>query len=80
VRALARTARDRAKVVRLGAFAPGATGTPRDVPDPWGQEAPAYAAMYDQVEEAVAGLVAAIRTGSVAQVLQAHGHPSSAGA
>ena len=70
--ALARTPQDRAKVVRLGAFAPGAaSGEVLDVPDPWGQPPEAYARMYDQVEEAVEGLVAAVRDGSVTEVVAA---------
>ena len=74
VLALARTPHDAAKVVRLGAFAPGApaSGDVLDVPDPWGQPPEAYARMYDQIEEAVDGLVAAIRDGSVGEVVAAH--------
>lgn len=53
----------RQKVVRLGAFAPGANTDPLvgteglDVPDPYGLPAAAFAAMFDQVETASAGLL-----------------------
>ncbi|WP_298889466.1 low molecular weight protein-tyrosine-phosphatase [uncultured Serinicoccus sp.] len=67
--ALARTPEEAARVVRLGAFAPDAGGGVRDVPDPWGRSREAFVAMYDQVEEAVAGLVAALREGRLEEVL-----------
>ncbi len=69
--ALARTPEEAARVVRLGAFAPDAGEGVRDVPDPWGLSREAFVAMYDQVEEAVAGLVAAIREGRVEEVVTA---------
>lgn len=71
--ALARTPQDAAKVVRLGAFAPGADAGVLDVPDPWGLPPEAYARMYDQVEEAVDGLVRALGEGTLQDVLAA-GH------
>ena len=71
VRALARRPEDEAKVVRLGAFAPDATDGVRDVADPWGHPREAYLTMYDQVEEAVEGLVAALADGTVDQVVAA---------
>lgn len=69
--ALARTPQDEAKIVRLGAFASGAADGVLDVPDPWGQPASAYASMYDQLEDAVDGLVAAIKDGTVGEVAAA---------
>ncbi len=71
VRALARRPEDEAKVVRLGAFAPDAADGVRDVADPWGHSREAYLTMYDQVEEAVDGLVAALADGTVSQVIAA---------
>lgn len=73
--ALARTPEDEAKVVRLGAFASdagdaGGVGV-RDVPDPWGLPQEAYVAMYDQIEDAVDGLVRAIADGTVGEVVAA---------
>lgn len=53
----------RNKVVRLGSFAPGVRGSViagadgRDVPDPYGRPQAAFAAMFDQVETASAGLL-----------------------
>ena len=69
--ALARTPQDEAKVVRLGAFASDADEGVRDVPDPWGMPREAYVAMYDQLEDAVAGLVAAIQDGRVGEIVAA---------
>ena len=72
--ALARTPQDEAKVVRLGAFASDvaqAGGSVRDVPDPWGLPREAYVSMYDQIEDAVDGLVAAIQDGTVGEVVAA---------
>lgn len=66
---LARTPAEAADVVRLGAFAPDA-GV-RDIPDPWGMPREAYVAMYDQIEDAVAGLVAAIAQDRVGEVVAA---------
>ena len=71
VLALARTPADRMKVVRLGAFASDAAAGVRDVPDPWGMPREAYTRMYDQLEDAVDGLVRAIREGTVADVVAA---------
>lgn len=70
---LARTPQDRAKVVRLGAFASevdGGSGV-RDVPDPWGRPREAYVSMYDQIEDAVDGLVAAIQEDRVGEIVAA---------
>ncbi len=59
----------RKKVVRLGEFAPDVIGTARagseglDVPDPYGQPATVFAAMFDQVETASAGLLDWIDSG-----------------
>ena len=69
--ALARTPQDEAKVVRLGAFAGDAGGSVRDVPDPWGLPREAYVSMYDQIEDAGDGLVAAIKDGTVGEVAAA---------
>lgn len=71
VLALARTPQDAAKVVRLGAFASDADAAVRDVPDPWGMPREAYVRMYDQIEDAVDGLVRAIQDGTVEDVLAA---------
>lgn len=70
---LARTPEDRAKVVRLGAFASGTDAGVgvTDVPDPWGLPRHAYVAMYDQIEDAVDGLVRAIQDGTVHEVVAA---------
>lgn len=69
--ALARRPEDEAKVVRLGAFASNAADEVRDIPDPWGLPREAYVAMYDQIEDAVDGLVEAIRDGTVEEVVAA---------
>lgn len=81
VLALARGPQDAARVVRLGAFAPdagsdvddvgGHATEVRDVPDPYGHPRPAYARMYDQIEEAVDGLVAALAQGRLEAVVAA---------
>ncbi|HSP60298.1 MAG TPA: low molecular weight protein-tyrosine-phosphatase [Ornithinimicrobium sp.] len=71
VRALVRRPEDARKVVRLGAFAPGEDGV-QDVPDPWGRPDAAYVQMYDQIEEAVDALVAAIADGTLPQILDRH--------
>lgn len=68
---LARTPAEAADVVRLGAFAPDAGDGVRDIPDPWGMPREAYVAMYDQIEDAVAGLVAAIAQDRVGEVVAA---------
>ncbi|MFK5635064.1 low molecular weight protein-tyrosine-phosphatase [Ornithinimicrobium sp. LYQ103] len=70
--ALARTPQDRSKIVRLGAFAPDTTDGILDVPDPWGEPDHAYVAMYDQIEDAVDGLVRALRDGTVHEVAAVH--------
>lgn len=69
VLALARTPQDEAKVVLLGAFATDPDAGALDVPDPWGQPREAYVAMYDQIEDAVEGLVRAIQEGTVHDVV-----------
>jgi protein-tyrosine phosphatase len=69
VLALARTPEDEAKVVRLGAFA--GEGEVLDVPDPWGLPREAYVRMYDQIEEAVDGLVRAVADGTVQELVAA---------
>lgn len=66
---LARSPEDRAKVVRLGAFASDVADGLRDVPDPWGHPEPAYVAMYDQIEDAVDGLVQTLREDALERVL-----------
>jgi protein-tyrosine phosphatase len=70
VRALARGTDDETKVVRLGAFASDvdARGV-RDVPDPYGLPESAFVSMYDQVEDAVDGLVRALQDGTLRQVV-----------
>ncbi|MCK0113421.1 low molecular weight phosphotyrosine protein phosphatase [Ornithinimicrobium sp. F0845] len=69
--ALAQRPEDEAKVVRLGAFASDAADEVRDIPDPWGLPRDAYVRMYDQIEDAVDGLVEAIENGTVEEVLAA---------
>ncbi|HRO95385.1 low molecular weight protein-tyrosine-phosphatase [Citricoccus sp.] len=70
VRALARGADDERKVVRLGAFARDVAGRGvRDVPDPYGLPESAFVSMYDQIEDAVDGLVRSLRDGTLQQVL-----------
>lgn len=73
VRALAPRPEDEAKVVRLGAFAPDAADGVRDVADPWGHPRPAYVQMYEQVEEAIDGLVAAIADGRLTPMMEEFG-------
>ena len=70
--ALAPSPADAAKVVRLGAFASDVAEGLRDVPDPWGQPDSAYTRMYDQIEDAVEGLVRALQEDTVEQVLAEH--------
>lgn len=70
--ALAPTPEDEAKVVRLGAFAADQAGGGLDVPDPWGLPRHAYVSMYDQIEDAVSGLVRALQGDSLTQVLEEH--------
>lgn len=67
--ALAQHPDDKAKVVRLGAFASKADAGVLDIPDPWGLPREAYVRMYDQIEDAVTGLVRAIRDGTVHQIV-----------
>ncbi|WP_462418904.1 low molecular weight protein-tyrosine-phosphatase [Kytococcus sp. Marseille-QA3725] len=70
VRSLVPVDDDPRKVVMLGAFASGAADEgARAVPDPYGQDAPAFAEMYDQIEPAVRGLVEAIEADRVDEVL-----------
>lgn len=64
----------RAKVVRLGAFASNVDEAGiADVPDPYGHPEEAYVAMYDQIEDAARGLVKAIQDDSLDSVLQRYG-------
>lgn len=67
--ALARRPEDRAKVVRLGVFASDVADGVRDIPDPWGLPREAYTRMYDQIEDAVDGLVATLREGRLEEVV-----------
>jgi protein-tyrosine phosphatase len=72
VRALARSTDDETKVVRLGAFASDvAERGVRDVPDPYGLPESAFVSMYDQIEDAVDGLVRAVKDGRLEQVVEA---------
>jgi protein-tyrosine phosphatase len=72
VRALARDADDETKVVRLGAFASDvAERGVREVPDPYGLPESAFVSMYDQIEDAVDGLVRAVKDGTLEQVVEA---------
>lgn len=68
---LAASADDAAKVVRMGAFSAAAGAEVPDVPDPWGKPREAYVRMYDQIEDAADGLIAAITTGEVANIAAA---------
>lgn len=65
---LARSPRDEAKVIRLGTFARDALHRVEDVPDPWGLPRDAYVRMYDQIEEAIDGLVQALHDDTVDDV------------
>ena len=69
--AMARTPEDAAKVVRMGAFASNRAAGIADVPDPWGHPRPAFVRMYDQLEDAVDGLVQAIADGTLDDVMAA---------
>ena len=53
--ALARSEEDRTKVALLRLFDPAASSP--EVPDPWGNEEPAYRATLEMVESAVSGLL-----------------------
>jgi len=57
--ALARGEGDRKKVAMLRAFDPKAES--QEVPDPWGNEAPAYRATFEMVEAAVTGVLDSLR-------------------
>lgn len=70
---LAKNPEDRAKVVRMGAFATDHSQGILDVPDPWGYPRDAFEAMYDQLEDAVDGLVMAIKDGRIDEVITQHG-------
>lgn len=70
---MAKRPEDRAKVVRMGAFAKDTKDGVLDVPDPWGYPRDAFVAMYDQLEEAIDGLVQAIHDGTVDDIVAAHG-------
>lgn len=66
----AQGARD--KIVRLGQFAPDAARTGvLDVPDPYGKPQAAFSAMFDQLEPAVAGLLRAVESDSVEEMINA---------
>ncbi|MDY6055886.1 low molecular weight protein-tyrosine-phosphatase [Micrococcus sp.] len=68
VQALAPDSRRAAKVRLLGEFASdAATAGVQEVPDPWGKPRPAFEAMYRQIEDAAAGVVAAVRERRVAE-------------
>ena len=55
----------RDKIVRMGQFAPDVDQAGvLDVPDPYGKPQSAFSAMFDQLEPATGGLVAAIQDGS----------------
>lgn len=68
--ALARGPEDQAKVIRLGAFASDLSDGVLDVPDPWGLPRHAYVSMYDQIEDAVEGLIGAIEDGSLLALVE----------
>ena len=53
--ALSSDPQDHQKVAMLRAFDPAATSD--EVPDPWGNEAPAYRSVLEMVESAVTGLL-----------------------
>ena len=57
--ALARSDHDRAKVAMLRSFDPQASQI--EVPDPWGNELPAYQEVLAMVEAAVSGLLKTLR-------------------
>ncbi|MGB3827440.1 MAG: low molecular weight protein-tyrosine-phosphatase [Ornithinimicrobium sp.] len=69
--ALAPDAQARARIVRLGSFAPGADGSRwagadgLDVLDPYGQPHAAFVTMFDHVESACRGLLDWIAEGNV---------------
>jgi protein-tyrosine phosphatase len=56
---LARSESDREKVTLLRSFDPLADSL--EVPDPWGNEAPAYREVLEMVEAAVSGLLKTLR-------------------
>ena len=56
---LARHEQDRAKVAMLRSFDPAADSV--EVPDPWGNEIPAYQEVLAMVEAAVSGLLKTLR-------------------
>lgn len=69
--ALTQTDEQRAKIIRFGAF--GSTVDVdgiANVPDPYGFPEDAFVAMYDQIEDAAKGLVAAIQDESLPTVLE----------
>lgn len=70
--AMARTPEDAAKVVRLGVFAGDAGDGVRDVPDPYGGPRSGFTSMYDQIEDAVDGLVRALQDGTVEELMDRH--------
>jgi protein-tyrosine phosphatase len=69
---LSRTPQDAAKVVRLGTFAGDAATGVRDVPDPYNGPRSGYRSMFDQIEDAVSGLVRALQEDSLERVLAEH--------
>ncbi|MDO5498961.1 MAG: low molecular weight protein-tyrosine-phosphatase [Propionibacteriaceae bacterium] len=69
--ALAVRPEDRAKVVRMGAFASDTTDGVLDVPDPWGHPREAFVQMYAQLEDAADGVVRAIQDGTIDDIIAA---------
>lgn len=77
LRGIAPDAESAAKVVRFGAFAPGASADTYanavlDVADPWGHPDEAYVTMYDHLTELSRGLLDHLAAGTVDQVLRDH--------
>ncbi|MDN6410702.1 MAG: low molecular weight phosphotyrosine protein phosphatase, partial [Yaniella sp.] len=65
----------RAKIIRFGAF--GSTVDRdgiADVPDPYGNPEEAFVDMYNQIEDAVQGLVKAIQDDSLNSIKQRYGN------
>lgn len=70
LRAIAPDDEAAAKVVRLGAFAPGADREGiRDVEDPWSHPDEAYVVMYDHLVELSRALLDHVAAGTVGEVL-----------
>ena len=72
LRELARTPQDADKVVRLGASASDVDGGAQDVPDPYGGPEEGFTSMYDQIEDAVDGLVRALQEETVGEIVVQH--------